>query len=267
LDDWDRHRVTGATAVPGLWVAGKLTDIQAQVVTSAAAGLAAGAATNGDLIAEEIKTAVDAHRYGRIHGEQAWDERYRSRPQNWSGNPNPVLVTEVADLPPSTALDVGSGEGADAVWLAARGWGVTGAELSTADLKQAATQGERLDLSITWQHRDLTREPASGTDDLVSAFFLHLSPVPRRTLFAHLAAAVAPGGTLLIVGHDPSDMHTTMPRHGLAEMGWTADEVADALGEGWTIVVAEARPRTTTDPEGREITIHDAVLRARRNPT
>jgi len=57
-----------------------------------------------------------------------------------------------------------------------------------------------------------------------------------------------------------------MPRHGLAEMGWTADEVADALGDGWTIVVAEARPRPTTDPEGREITIHDAVLRARRNP-
>ncbi len=74
-------------------------------------------------------------------------------------------------------------------------------------------------------------------------------------------------GTLLVVGHGPSDLHTTMPRPGLAEMGWTADEVADVLGDDWTIVVAEARPRTTTDPEGREITIHDAVLHAHRNPT
>ncbi len=257
---------TGATAVPGVWVAGNVTDLPAQVVTSAAAGLAAGAAINGDLIAADTKTAVDAHRYERVYGEQAWDERYRSQPQNWSGNPNPVLVTEVANLPPGTALDAGSGEGADAVWLATRGWHVTGAELSTTALKRAAAQAEQLGLPVTWQHLDLTRQPASGTYDLVSAFFLHLPPVPRRTLFARLAAAVAPGGTLLIVGHDPSDSHTTMPRHGLAEMGWTADEVADALGDGWTIVVAEARPRPTTDPEGREITIHDAVLRARRNP-
>ena len=68
-------------------------------------------------------------------------------------------------------------------------------------------------------------------------------------MFAGLAAAVAPGGTLLIVGHDPSDLGTTMPRHHLAEMGWTADEVVDWLGADWTIEVAEARPRPAVDPE------------------
>jgi len=154
---------TGATAVPGVWVAGNVTDLPAQVVTSAAAGLAAGAAINGDLIAADTKTAVDAHRYERVYGEQAWGERYRSQPQNWSGNPNPVLVTEVVNLPPGTALDAGSGEGADAVWLATRGWHVTGAELSTTALKRAAAQAEQLGLPVTWQHLDLTRQPASGT--------------------------------------------------------------------------------------------------------
>lgn len=257
---------TGATSVAGVWAAGNISDIQAQVISSAAAGLSAGAAINGDLIAEDTRAALEAQRHEPVYGEQAWDERYRSRTQAWSGNPNTVLVTEVADLAPGTALDAGSGEGADAVWLASRGWHVTGAELSTTALARAAAQAERLGLQVQWQHLDLTREPATDTYDLVTAFFLHLPAGPRRTLFAHLAAAVTPGGTLLVVGHDPSDLCTTMPRHGLAEMGWTAHEVADSLGNGWTIDVAEARPRPATDPQGQTITIHDAVLRARRDP-
>ena len=256
---------TGATALPGVWVAGNVADIRAQVVSSAAAGLGAGAAINADLIAEEAQAALEAHRYERIYGEQAWDERYRSRPQTWSGSPNPVLVAEVSGLAPGTALDAGSGEGADALWLAARGWHVTGAEFSVTALERAAAQAAELGLQVSWQHLDLTREPPAGTYDLISAFFLHLPARARQTVWRHLAAAVAPGGMLLVVGHDLSDLQTTMARPALAEMGWTAGEVADALGEGWTIAVAEARPRLATDPEGREITIHDAVLRARRD--
>jgi 16S rRNA G1207 methylase RsmC len=84
----------------------------------------------------------------------------------------------------------------------------------------------------------------------------------QQPLFRHLAAAVAPGGTLLVVGHDASDMAKMRP--GLAEYGWTVEEVAAALGEGWTIEVAEARPRQATGPDGNEVTIHDAILRARR---
>lgn len=236
------------------------------VATSAAAGLMAGAAINGDLIAEQTLAAVQAHSQQQIYGEQAWEERYRSRPQNWSGHPNPVLVDEVSDLTAGTALDAGSGEGADAIWLTARGWQVTGAEFSTTALERAAAQADRLGLQVTWQHLDLTREPMTGRYDLVSAFFLHLPAAPRRTLFTHLAAAVAPGGTLLVVGHDLSDLLTSVPRPALAEMGWATDEVVAALGEGWTVEVAEARPRPTTDPDGNDVTVHDTVLRARRFP-
>jgi thioredoxin reductase/SAM-dependent methyltransferase len=254
----------GATAVAGVWVAGNVADLQAQVITAAAAGLAAGAAINADLVAEDTRRAVEALRQERVHGQRAWDERYLSRPQTWSGNPNPTLVTEVVDLTPGTALDAGAGEGADACWLAGQGWKVTAVELSIVALQRAAGLAERRGVDVTWRHVDLAREAPPGAYDLVTAHYLHSPVAYRRALFARLAAAVAPGGTLLVVGHDPSDMHTGIARPHLAEVGWHAHEVAESLGDGWTVERAEARPRLAHDADGREISIHDAVFRARR---
>jgi thioredoxin reductase/SAM-dependent methyltransferase len=264
---------TGATSVPGVWVAGNVTDLQAQVISSAAAGLTAAAAINADLAAEDARRAAGGLRghsghsgHQPIRGEQAWDDRYRSRPEVWSGEPNAVLVAEAADLPPGTVFDAGAGEGGDACWLAARGWTVTAADISSVALQRAAARAGQLGLDITWLHADLARSPIPGTYDLVTAHFLHLPPADRKPLLRHLIDAVAPGGILLVTGHDPSDHATTMQRPDLTEFGWTADELAAELGEGWTIEAAEARPRQATDPEGREITIHDAVVRARRAP-
>jgi len=251
---------TGATGVPGVWVAGNVADIQAQVITSAAAGLMAGAAINADLVMEDAQRAADAHRHQPPHGEQAWDDRYRSQPEIWGGAPNAVLAAEVPDLPPGTAFDAGAGEGGDACWLAARGWKVTASDISSVALERAAARARQLGLDITWLHADLARVPAPGTYDLVTSHFLHLPAADRKTVFRHLADAVAPGGTLLVVGHEPGDM----PRPELAEMGWTAAELAAELGQGWTVQVAEARKRQATGPAGKGITIHDAVLRARR---
>lgn len=199
------------------------------------------------------------------YGEEAWDERYRGHHHAWSGDPNAVLVAEVSGLPPARALDAGAGEGGDACWLTARGWRVTGVDISSVALERAAAQAKQRDLDVTWLHLDLSQEPAPATYELVTSHFVHLPAERRRTLFAHLAAAVAPGGTLLVVGHDPSDAQTTVPRPFLEEAAWPADEVVAVLGPGWTVVVAEARPRTATDPDGREVTVHDAVVRARRD--
>src|SRR5258708_4465316 len=171
------------------------------------------------------------------HGEQAWDERYRTQPEIWSGNPNAALVAEAANLTPGTALDAGAGEGGDAFWLAAQGWKVTAADISRVALERAAKHASERGLSITWLHTDLAKVPAPGTYDLVTAHFLHVPKSDQQPLFAHLAAAVAPGGTLLVVGHDLSDM-VKMPRPDLVEYGWTADDVAATLGEGWTIETA-----------------------------
>ena len=203
--------------------------------------------------------------------DQEWfEERYRSAPALWSGDPNPQLVAEMAELPPGTALDAGSGEGADAIWLAERGWRVTGVDFSTTALaraaEHAATRREEVAGRIDWRQADLTTwAPPEGAFDLVSAQYMHLPPEPRVALFARLAAAVAPGGWLLIVGHDFSDVAAGGHRPPMPEMFFTAEEVAESLTPGeWEVVTIEARPRPAKVHEGQEITVHDAVLRARR---
>lgn len=199
-----------------------------------------------------------------------WDERYSSRSAVWSGNPNPHLVSQASKLGAGRALDVGSGEGADAIWLAGRGWRVTAIDVSTVALgrgaSRAAELGEEVARRIDWRHEDvLTWMPHPASYDLVSVQFLQLPAGPREAVFARLAAAVAPGGTLLIVGHHPSDLQTTVPRPPMPELFFTASEIAALLDRReWEIVVDAARQRVTTDPEGHPVTIHDAVLNSRR---
>ncbi|MCO6011348.1 NAD(P)/FAD-dependent oxidoreductase [Actinoallomurus purpureus] len=263
---------TGATTVPGVWVAGNVADVRAHVITAAAAGLNAGAAINADLVAEETRDALEAYRHQvrTMFEEDAWEERYRANPSVWSGHPNPQIVTEATGLPPGRALDVGSGEGADAVWLAERGWQVTAVDISPTALERAASHaasaGPPAADRIEWVHADLRdHAPAEGAYDLVSSQFMHLPGETRRALFARLAAAVAPGGTLLVVGHDPSDLRTTAHRMHFPDMMFTGEEVASSLDPtAWEVQAAESRPRVVVDPEGRDITVHDAVLVARR---
>ncbi|MGC4807856.1 methyltransferase domain-containing protein [Micromonospora sp. DT233] len=262
----------GATAVPGVWVAGNVADVRAQVVTSAAAGLTAAAAINADLVAEETDVAVAQHQreLDAMVRRDWWERRYEDHPVMWSGRPNPQLVAEAADLPVGRALDVGCGEGADAVWLASRGWRVTAVDIAAVAVERAAAYaaqvGGEVAARITWRQADLREQPpAAGGYDLVSAQYMHLPREQRRRLFAGLAEAVAPGGTLLIVGHDVSDLRSGAHRAHFPELMYSAGEVAGDLDPGWWEVrVAQARPRVVADAEGRDVTVHDAVLVARR---
>jgi SAM-dependent methyltransferase len=202
--------------------------------------------------------------------EKFWDARYGTSSRIWSGDPNIHLVSEASELAPGTALDAGSGEGADAIWLAERGWRVTAVDVSGVALRRgeerATEAGADVARRIDWLREDLTRwEPPQSSYDLVSAQYMHLPKTPRELLFAHLAASVATGGTLLIVGHHPSDLQTTVPRPPVPELFYTAEEVAKALDpNGWEILVSEARARRVTDPAGQSATVHDTVIRARR---
>jgi thioredoxin reductase/SAM-dependent methyltransferase len=263
----------GATAVRGVWVAGNVANLQAQVIAAAAAGLNAAAAINADLIAEDTRLAVvaahEGHAPAPVH-EHDWEEQYRSHPTLWSGRPNPPLVAEAADLAPGSALDVGCGEGADAIWLAARGWQVTAVDFSTTALERAAAHaaaaGADVAARVQWRHADVTAGLSGGdTYDLVSSHFLHLRGDERRALFARLASAVAPGGTLLLVGHDPRDLETAARRPHEPDLFFTAEEIASSLDpDDWDVVVADARPRPAGAHEGDVATVHDAVLVARR---
>jgi thioredoxin reductase/2-polyprenyl-3-methyl-5-hydroxy-6-metoxy-1,4-benzoquinol methylase len=247
---------TGLTAVPGVWVAGNVTDVTAQVMSSAAAGVTAAAAINADLIAEDTRLTV------RVLSRDHWEQRYGSATPVWSGKPNPQVVATAADLPPGTALDVGSGEGADSIWLASRGWKVTGVDLSQAALDRAARHAAEAGVDVTWQQADVTAwEPEPAQFDLVSAQYLHLPRPARDALYRRLAAAVRPGGTLLIVGHHPADLATTVRRPRLAHLMYRAEEVATVLDpSAWDITTSAPERPTTQD--GERITLTDAVLRA-----
>jgi SAM-dependent methyltransferase len=223
------------------------------------------------VVASEGKARVDeAHDVQTMFEQDAWEERYRAKPAIWSGNPNPQLVAEATGLTPGRALDVGCGEGADAIWLAEQGWQVTAVDIATTALERAAARAEaggpQIAERITWTHADLRRQPpAEGAYDLVSAQFMQLPSQMRRDMFARLAAAVAPGGILLVVGHHPSDLQTAVHRPHIPDVLYTGEQVtADLDPAAWEVRTSEARPRATVDPEGRTITINDTVVVARR---
>ena len=211
---------------------------------------------------------VDEHPFGRDY----WEDRYGAAGLAWSGNPNPVLVTEAAALSPGRALDIGSGEGADAFWLAQRGWQVTGVDIAVNALDKARARAESVDPAaaarIDWQQHDFTEwSPNPQSFDLVSSQFMHLPKPTITTLFRSLAAAVAPGGMLLIVGHDASDVDENSEHLAhLSELMFSVEDVlAPIKEEQLQVEVAESRRRQAKHENGREF-IHDVVVKASRAP-
>ena len=166
---------------------------------------------------------------------------YAERTSVWSGEPNAQLVTEVTALTPGTALDVGCGEGADAVWLASQGWDVTAVDISGIALDRARAHAEAAGAAVTFERADLVAAPpASGSYDLVSAQFFHLPDPPRSKAYRGLGAAVRSGGHLLVVGHYPSE-HIGKDH---PERLFTFEEIVDLFADDWQLLVAEVRERT-----------------------
>lgn len=193
-----------------------------------------------------------------------WDARYAGAERVWSGRPNGALVAEVADLVPGRALDVGCGEGADAVWLAERGWDVTALDVSRVALERAARHARDAGADVRWLHAALVGAPLEpGTFDLVSAQYPALRRTPGHDAERALLDAVAPGGLLLLVHH--ADIDSERAR----ASGFDPDDyihpgdVAALLDDGWRLEVDERRPRHVSGGAGSHHT-HDVVIRARR---
>lgn len=217
-----------------------------------------------------------------------WENRYRENGKSWSGNVNAALEREIAGVAPGTALDIGSGEGGDALWLAHNGWSVTAVDISpTALAIGAAAQGPEDD--VTWVAADLADWTPPGTYDLVTSSFLHsFVELPREAILRRAAAAVAPGGLLLIVGHsgaphwlaahEDADLHANEHRtdqgehmHDDADLP-TAQDVLTALFHDnesldraeWTVLAQGLVERPIAAPDGSESTIFDSVLKLQR---
>lgn len=198
--------------------------------------------------------------------QEFWDDRYRSAGQLWSGQPNAQFAAQVADLAPGEALEAGCGEGADAIWLAQRGWTVTGVDVSAVALERAASAARAADVArlITWQREDLlTWVPEPERFDLVSAQFMHFPPAELAAFHTGLAAAVRPGGTLLLIAHHPEDVHAQ--RKGRPDLFWYAEDIAASLeADRWEVRVAEGAGRSAKDLDGQPMMVRDTVLRAAR---
>jgi SAM-dependent methyltransferase len=186
-----------------------------------------------------------------------WDERYRERPLVWSAEPNVFVERELGDLPPGRALDLAAGEGRNARWLASLGWDVEAVEFSPAAIEKGRALAEAEQLAVRWRLADLLDEPALEPADLVLIAYLQLPRPSFEQVLRHAAAAVVPGGVLLLVGHalrnleegvggpqDPEVLWT----EGLLRTGLTDTAlVVERLDEVTRAVETEAGPRRAID--------------------
>lgn len=215
------------------------------------------------MVAAEVVSVPEEHS-GREFGPAYWEERYRAAPAGAGAEASLYLRETAGDLPPGTALDAGCGEGADTVWLAARGWRVTAADVSPTALDRARGRAARVlgpeaARRIAWVRADLTDwTPPAGGFALVTSHYVH-APGGTAALVRRLAAAVAPGGTLLVVGHHHTEPHGSLPHARV-----TTADLAASLGPagGWEVTTG-TRTRTVTARGGRTI-LRDAVLTGRR---
>ena len=214
---------------------------------------------------------MDRHQGGEKRSGSAaqaaeWDTRYSERDgAKWSGRPNGRLQAEVASLTPGRALDVGCGEGADAIWLSRRGWTVTAIDVSEVALTRAREAAERAGAVVEWVCGDALRTafPARSFD-LVSMQYPALPKAAGEAAVRELLETVRPGGLLLAVYHDLSDEHREhMKSHGVDPADYVdADDLARLLGDEFTIELHAVEPRIDPPPDNPHIA--DIVLRARR---
>jgi SAM-dependent methyltransferase len=212
-----------------------------------------------------IGTAVGVRRQepGReaLVNREDWNERYRTEELIWKADPNRFLVEDLDALVPGRALDLACGEGRNAVWLASKGWHVTGVDFSRAGLAKARRLATDRGVEVTWVEADVVEwQPSPASFDVVVVMYLHLPSEQRRQTLSRAAAALAPGGTLLVVGHDASNLlhGTGGPQDPAVLFG--PEEIVEELS-GLQIERAERVTGTVVTDAG-EATAFDALVRA-----
>jgi trans-aconitate methyltransferase len=198
---------------------------------------------------------------------EAWEFRYAQAPQRWSGNPNATLIDLVGELTPGRAVDLGCGEGADAIWLARQGWSVLGIDISPTAVARArgAALEAGVDARATFEAHDLSTWEAAGEIDLVTASFLHSrEELPRTEILRRAAAHIAPGGHLAIVSHAAAPPWSEHAHHDEQLLDAEGEIAALGLGADWEVVLAEHRQRSATSPTGETATLDDVAVLLRR---
>jgi len=205
-------------------------------------------------------------RFGSAEQAAEWDARYGERDgAMWSGRPNGRLVAEAADLSPGRALDVGCGEGADAIWLARRGWTVTAIDISDVALRRAREAADLSGTTVEWVRGDALGTPLPARSfDLVSMQYPALPKAGDDGAVRTLLDTVRPGGLLLAVYHDLDDEHREhMKSRGVDPAEYVgADDIRPLLADEFTVELDAVEPRI--DPPPGTPHVADVVIRARR---
>jgi SAM-dependent methyltransferase len=206
------------------------------------------------------------NRFGTAEQAVEWDARYgQQEAALWSGRPNGRFVVEVEALTPGRALDVGCGEGADAIWLARAGWTVSAIDISEVALRRAREAADVAGVDVEWICGDAlqTAFPA-GSFDLVSMQYPALPKAAGEISVMSLLNTVRPGGVLLAIYHDLDHEHREhMKSRGNDPADYIdADELAQLLPDDFTVELYAVEPRIDPPPDSPHIA--DIILRARR---
>lgn len=191
-----------------------------------------------------------------------WNERYRTKELVWTGEANRFVVAETADLPPGRMLDLAAGEGRNAVWFAERGWQATAVDFSDVAMAKAAALAAARGVSIATEVADVTRYRAvPGGYDLVLICYLQVPAEDRKAAVTHAADAVAPGGTLLVVAHDRSNLDGGWGGPSSPDVQATPDEVrAMVEATGLAVTKAEVVERPVETPDGHRVAFDHVVV-------
>ncbi|MHC1557879.1 class I SAM-dependent methyltransferase [Actinomycetospora sp. C-140] len=202
---------------------------------------------------------------GVVMDADAWNARWAERERLRSETPNRWVHEVLAHRSPGRALDLACGDGRDAVWLAQRGWEVTGVDFSATALERAADEARRRAVVVRWVRADVTRWTPPGPVDLVLIAYLHLPPEERRRVLHTAAASLAPGGTLLVVGHDSANLTRGAGGPQDPAVLYTAQDLVDDLADAHLELVRGVEvPRPV--PGGTEPDPIDALVELRRAP-
>jgi SAM-dependent methyltransferase len=136
---------------------------------------------------------------------ERWDRRYAGQEMVWSTEPNALFASLVRSLEPGTALDVACGEGRNGIWLAEQGWRVTAVDFSSVGVARGREIADRRNVTLDWVVANVVDLPVASYD-LVAILYLHTGAAERALWLPHLIHMVAPGGTLIYIGHHPRNI-------------------------------------------------------------
>lgn len=203
----------------------------------------------------------------------AWNQRYAASDLVWSAEPNRFVADECGDLPPGRAVDLAAGEGRNAIWLAGLGWRVTALDFSQVALDKGRSMAP--DATVDWVCADATTWHADDTFDLAVIAYLQLPAPERRAAVRNAFAALRPGGTFLLIGHDSTNFTEGVGGPQYPEVLYTAEDVlgdladtpAHGLDRGFEVRRAGRVERPVTDASGITRTAYDCLVRLVRTST